>query len=58
MDSYYIKHIPSKLLLITTGNIKNKQLYNLLHTNMEQIISLLKQFNFVEVDNTDIIGHE
>ncbi len=58
LDSYYIKAIPNKLLLISTGNIKNKDLYTLFANNLHQIIALLKVCNFVEMDNSDIIGHE
>ena len=38
LDSYYIKGIPSKLLLVSTGNIKNKVLFNLFESNIEKII--------------------
>ena len=30
VDSFYIKGIPKKLLLISTGNIKNSELFSLL----------------------------
>jgi len=57
LDSHYIKNIPEKLLLISTGNIKNKELFNLFANNLHQIIEMLAICNYVEMDNTDIIGH-
>jgi len=57
-DSYYVKGIPPKLLLITTGNIKNKELFELIDRNFEQIKKLLETCHLVEMDNYQIIGHE
>ena len=58
LDSYYIKGIPPKLLLVSTGNIKNKVLFNLLESNIEKIIELFGQYTFIELDNNEILGHE
>jgi predicted nuclease of predicted toxin-antitoxin system len=58
IDSYYIHGIPSKLFILSTGNIKNKDLYNLFSRNLSQIIELLQNCNLVEMDNYEIIGHE
>jgi len=58
LDSYYIKGIPPKLLLVSTGNIKNKVLFNLLESNIEKIIELFGQYSFIELDNNEILGHE
>jgi len=33
VDSHYIKNVPPKLLLVSTGNIKNKELFNLFTNN-------------------------
>ena len=57
-DSYYIQGIPKKLFLITTGNIKNKKLFDLFSANLSRIIRLFEKNNFVEMDNEQIIGHE
>jgi len=40
LDSYYINKIPQKLLLISTGNIKNKYLFNLFKQNMSTLTEL------------------
>jgi predicted nuclease of predicted toxin-antitoxin system len=58
LDSYYIKNIPPRLLLITTGNIVNKQLYNLFTKNIVAIIEAFNNHNLVELDNNDLIIHE
>ncbi|WP_181307430.1 DUF5615 family PIN-like protein [Rufibacter sp. XAAS-G3-1] len=57
LDSHYIKNIPERLLLISTGNISNKELYNIFGNNLHQIIDLFATCNLVEMDNTEIIGH-
>ncbi len=57
VDSHHIKGIPSKLLLVSTGNIKNKYLYNLITKHSGQIISLFSEYNLIEIDNTDLIAH-
>jgi len=57
LDSHYIKNIPERLLLITTGNIRNKELYDLFANNLHQIIELFAACSCVEMDNTNIIGH-
>jgi predicted nuclease of predicted toxin-antitoxin system len=58
LDSYYVKGIPSKLLLISTGNIRNKRLLELFETNYDKIIELFSEYSFVELNNFEIIGHE
>jgi predicted nuclease of predicted toxin-antitoxin system len=58
LDSYYIKNIPPKLLLVTTGNIVNKELYSLFTQNIAAIIEAFSNHSLVEIDNTDLIIHE
>jgi predicted nuclease of predicted toxin-antitoxin system len=58
LDSYYIKSIPPKLLLVTTGNIRNRDLITLFDLNISKITSLFEQYSFVELSNEEIIGHE
>jgi predicted nuclease of predicted toxin-antitoxin system len=58
VDSFHIKKSPKKLLLITTGNIRNGNLYMLLTKNIGKIIELFKSCNLVEMSNSDIVGHE
>ena len=57
LDSFYVNGIPSKLLLVSTGNIKNKALIGLFDLNIDKIVDF-EDYSFVELDNFDIIGHE
>ena len=59
---FYHSHMalgrPRRLLLITTGNIKNKQLFELFRNNFIIISKSLEQNHFVELTNDGIIQHE
>ena len=57
-DSHILKNTPAKLLWISTGNIKNKELIKLFKENFEEIIKLFKSHNLVELSNKDITGYE
>lgn len=60
-DFYYSHMIlgkPKKLLLITTGNIKNKELLKLIRNNIINLQNLFKTSNYVELNNKGMIGHE
>jgi len=58
LDSYYITGVPKKLLLVSTGNIKNKDLIFLFDSNMEQIAKLFNEYSFIELNNSELLGHE
>ena len=58
LDSYYFQNSPQKLLLITTGNIKNQKLFELFELNLDYIVQLFREYSFVELSNYEIIGHE
>ncbi len=58
LDSFYVKGIPPKLLLVSTGNINNNDLIGLFNLNIGKIVELFVDYSFVELDNSDIIGHE
>jgi len=49
---------PKKLLLITTGNIKNRELFDLIRINAITIKNLFETCNYVELANDSITGHE
>jgi len=49
LDSFLIKQEPYKLLLITTGNISNKQIEQLFLQNITQIIELFLTYDFLEM---------
>jgi predicted nuclease of predicted toxin-antitoxin system len=54
---FVLKGIPPKLLMITTGNIVNKDLLALFQQNFAQIEVLLQQHSVVEMSNTKILVH-
>ncbi len=56
IDSYILKGIPQKLLIVTTGNIRNKQLFSLFERNWELVVQLFETCNLVEMSNKTIIG--
>ena len=56
IDSYILRKIPEKLLIVTTGNIKNKQMFDIWRNNWELIVDLFETCNLVELSNYDVIG--
>ena len=58
LDSHVIQGVPSKLLLITTGNIINNELVDLFDKYFETTILLFETYNLIELNNEQIIGHE
>ena len=59
---FYHSHMalgkPRKLFLITTGNLKNGQLFDLIRNNALIIKNALDKSSFVELSNEGIIEHE
>ena len=55
LDTHILKTIPKKLLIVTTGNIKNKQLFELLRQNRQTICNLFQTCSLIEVDNYSVI---
>lgn len=47
-----------KLLLVTTGNIINRDLLILFEKYFDTIIQLFDRYDLIELDNNQIIGHE
>ena len=56
-DSHLVLKQPAKLLLVTTGNLKNRQLLDLFRKNIPEIIRLFIHHNLVELTNDEIIVH-
>jgi predicted nuclease of predicted toxin-antitoxin system len=55
--SFWLNNRPNKLLLISTGNISNKDLEALLIANFDQIIADLSNNRFIELSRDHIIVH-
>lgn len=55
--SIRVNSLPYKLLLITTGNISNKELLQIFENNIELIIQSLGSYKFIEMNNKGIIQY-
>jgi predicted nuclease of predicted toxin-antitoxin system len=56
-DNFILKGQPYKLLMVTTGNIVNKELLQLFQNNFEQLKDLLINHQVIELNNETIIVH-
>jgi predicted nuclease of predicted toxin-antitoxin system len=57
VDSFLLRSEPPQLLHITTGNIPNSELIQIVHANWTQIVALLDQGAYVELSRTSITLH-
>ena len=58
VNSFLTIRQPYKLLLVSTGNIKNSQLETLFTTHLPQIIELLTDHSYIEINQTSIVLHQ
>lgn len=58
LDSHLLRGTPSKLILVTTGNIKNMDLIEIFRKNFSQILELLLVHDLIEVGNENLLSHE
>ena len=60
-SDFYHSHIlygkPQKLFMIQTGNMKNRELFNLLRKNIETIKTLMKTCIYLELTEEGVFGH-
>jgi predicted nuclease of predicted toxin-antitoxin system len=57
VNSFHLHRRPHKLLLISTGNIRNSELESLFISNLESIASGFDQFSFIEINRFAVIFH-
>ncbi len=57
VNSFHLHRRPTKLLLISTGNIRNSELESLFMSNLESIANSFEHFDFIEVNRASIIFH-
>ena len=57
VDSLLVHGQPWKLLLVTTGNIHNRELEALFLANLETIINGLNTYTYVELSRSAVILH-
>lgn len=58
VESFLLKRQPYKLLLVTTGNITNRDLEVLFLKNLTQLSELFVKYYYIELSWTDIIIHQ
>jgi len=57
VDSFTLHRKPYKLLLISTGNIKNADLETLLLKNIDDIVGGFEAHDYIEMSRTVLIIH-
>jgi predicted nuclease of predicted toxin-antitoxin system len=57
VNSFHLHRRPHKLLLISTGNIRNSELEALFMSNLESIAGNFDQLSFIEINRTAVIFH-
>lgn len=58
VESFLLRQIPYKLLLVSTGNIKNSELELLFQANLQQLAGLLENHSYIELGRDAIIVHQ
>ena len=57
VGSFLLKGEPWKLLLVSTGNIRNDELLTLFRLNIDQLADSFETFHFIELNRTNMICH-
>jgi predicted nuclease of predicted toxin-antitoxin system len=55
VQSFLLQNQPYKLLLITTGNIKNSDLESLFANHLEQLTKLFESYSYIELNFSGIV---
>ena len=57
VDSLIVQGVPYKLLLVSTGNIKNSALESLFLQHLEAMVDGFASYDFIEIDHEAIRFH-
>ena len=57
VDSLLLREQPWKLLLVTTGNIRNRELEALFLENLDTILNGLAMHSYVELSRSSVVLH-
>jgi len=57
LQSHLLNRMPKKLLLVTTGNIHNKELLEIFAKNIFRICALFKRNSLIEIDASEVTVH-
>jgi len=58
LDSHLLTGRPSRLLLVSTGNISNRQLLSLFERHIDRITGALAQGSLLELTPTGLVIHD
>jgi predicted nuclease of predicted toxin-antitoxin system len=58
VDSFWLKQEPYKLLLVSTGNIKNTDLERLFIKYFPKIVELFESCDFIEMTQSRLVIHQ
>ena len=54
LDSFLLKSLPPKLIMVKTGNIPNTKLIQIFDENFESIMEMISRSNLIEINKSDI----
>lgn len=57
VNSFHLHRRPYKLLLVSTGNIRNSELEFLFMSNLKGVADSFEQFDFIEINRAAVIFH-
>jgi predicted nuclease of predicted toxin-antitoxin system len=57
VQSFTLQKKPYKLLLVTTGNISNRDLLTLFDSRLAKIVELFEEYNFIEITRNFTVIH-
>ena len=57
VDSFLLQRRPWKLLLVSTGNISNRELKQLFTANLSAIVDGFSNFDYIEISRANVIFH-
>jgi predicted nuclease of predicted toxin-antitoxin system len=56
-NSHLLDHSPQRLLVVSTGNISNRDLIALFSNNLETLVEALSEATFVELGSAGLVIH-
>jgi predicted nuclease of predicted toxin-antitoxin system len=57
VNSFLLCGAPYKLLLVSTGNISNRDIQDIFIRNLPAILAALETPNYVEIAQTNLVSH-
>ena len=57
VNSFLVSGVPYKLLLVSTGNVNNRDLEDIFAKNLSAILGALELYEYVEITRTSLIEH-